>query len=80
MAPWAVTPASSRSTKKSREQQSKIDNQQASIAELKATVAQQQKGMEVLRAQLKEQIAQIQKVNDKVEMSKPAPQMVLNNP
>ena len=36
--------------------------------------------MEVLRAQLKEQIAQIQKVNDKVEMSKPAPQMVLNNP
>jgi uncharacterized coiled-coil protein SlyX len=66
--------------KKVEERQSKIDNQQASIAELKATVAQQQKGMEVLRAQLKEQIAQIQKVNDKVETSKPAPQMVLNNP
>jgi len=39
--------------KKVEEQQSKIDNQQTSIAELKATVAQQQKGMEVLRASSK---------------------------
>ncbi len=44
-----------------------------------ATVAQQQKGMEVLTAQFKEQAAQIQKVNAQLEMSKPAPQVV-NNP
>jgi hypothetical protein len=36
--------------------------------------------MEVLTAQLKEQAAQIQRVSAQVEMSKPAPQMVLNNP
>jgi hypothetical protein len=35
--------------------------------------------MEVLTAQLKEQAAQIQKVNAQLEMSKPAPQVV-NNP
>src|SRR4029077_14832140 len=40
----------------------KVEEQQATITELKSTVAQQQKGMEVLTAQLKEQAAQIQKV------------------
>ena len=64
--------------KKVEEQQSKIENQQASIAELKATVAQQQKGMEVLTAQLKEQAALIQKVSARLEVSKPAPQVVGN--
>ena len=49
------------------------------VQNLEATVAQQQKGMEVLTAQLKEQAAQIQKVSAQVRMSKPAPQMVLNN-
>jgi hypothetical protein len=57
----------------------KVEEQQASIAELKSTVAQQQKGMEVLTAQLKEQAAQIQKVSAQLEASKPAPQVV-NNP
>jgi uncharacterized coiled-coil protein SlyX len=57
----------------------KVEAQQASIAELKSTVAQQQKGMEVLTAQLKEQAAQIQKVSAQLETSKPAPQVV-NNP
>ena len=33
----------------------KVEEQQASIADLKATVALQQKAMEVLTAQLKEQ-------------------------
>jgi trimeric autotransporter adhesin len=65
--------------KKVEEQQSKIDNQQASIAELRATVAQQAKGMEVLTTQLKEQAAQIQKVSTQLELSKAAPQTVLNN-
>ena len=62
------------------EQQSKIDNQQASIAELKATVAQQAKGMEVLTGQLKEQAAQIQKVSAQLEVSKPASKVVMNKP
>jgi uncharacterized coiled-coil protein SlyX len=47
---------------------------------LEATVAQQQKGMETLSAQLKEQAAQIQKVSAQLEASKPAPQVALNNP
>jgi trimeric autotransporter adhesin len=38
------------------------------VERLKATVAQQQKGMEVLTAQLKEQAAQIQKVSAQIEM------------
>jgi septal ring factor EnvC (AmiA/AmiB activator) len=58
----------------------RVEQQQATIAELKSTVAQQQKGMEVLTAQLKEQAAQIQKVNAQVETSKPAPKVVVNNP
>ena len=57
----------------------KVEEQQATIAELKSTVAQQQKRMEVLTAQLKEQAAQIQKVSAQLEASKPAPQVV-NNP
>src|SRR6266545_4136122 len=48
--------------------------------EFQATVAQQQKEIQVLTAQLKEQAAQIQKVSAQVETSKPAPQVVLNNP
>jgi len=62
------------------EQNRKSQEQEATIAELKSTVAQQQKGMEVLTAQLKEQAAQIQKVNAELEVNKPAPQVVLNNP
>ena len=49
------------------------------VAELKATVAEQRKGMEVMAAQLKEQSAQIQKVSAQFEASKPAPQVVENN-
>ena len=54
----------------------RVEEQQATITELKSTVAQQQKGMEVLTAQLKEQGAQIQKVSAQIEMSKPAPRVV----
>jgi uncharacterized coiled-coil protein SlyX len=53
----------------------KVETQQAAIAELKSTVVQQQKGMELLTAQLKEQAAQIQKVSAQLEVSKPAPQV-----
>ena len=53
--------------------------QQKRIAELEAIVERQEKGMEVLTAQLKEQAAQIQKVSDKVELNRAAPQIVLNS-
>src|SRR5262249_22630940 len=53
--------------------------QQKRIAELEAIVERQEKGMEVLTAQLKEQAAQIQKVSVQLELNKPAPQTVLNN-
>ncbi len=43
------------------------------------TVQEQQKEIDGLKAELKEQRALIQKVNDKVELDKPAPQTVLNN-
>jgi len=50
------------------------------VEALETTVAQQQKGMEVLTAQLKEQAAQIQNVSAQLEVSKPAPQVVTNKP
>jgi Chaperone of endosialidase len=48
------------------------------VQALEATVAQQQKGMEVLTAQLKAQGAQIQKVSAQIEVSKPATKVVAN--
>ena len=42
-------------------------------------VQEQQKEIDVLRAELKEQRAFIQKVNDKVELNRPAPQTVASN-
>ena len=50
------------------------------VEQLEAIVAQQRKGIEVLAANFKEQAAQIQKVNNKLEASKPAPQVAVNNP
>jgi len=49
------------------------------VQNLETTVAQQQKGMEVLTAQLKEQAAQIQKVSAQVEMAKPATKVAVGN-
>ena len=67
-----------------------VAKQEATIIELKSTVvqqqkelqsiaAQQQKEIKALTASLKEQASQIQKVSAQLEVSKPAPQMVLNN-
>jgi hypothetical protein len=53
-------------------EQRKVEVQEKTIAELKS-------GMTALAATVKEQAAQIQKVSAQVEMSRPAPQMVLNN-
>ena len=49
------------------------------VQDLEVTVAQQQKGMEILTAQLKEQAAQIQKVSAQMQVNKPAPQLTANN-
>jgi hypothetical protein len=57
----------------------KVEEQQASIADLKSTVALQQKEMQVLTVQLKEQAAQIQKVSAQLEVSKPTAKVVNNN-
>jgi hypothetical protein len=43
------------------------------------TVQNQQKEIDALKAELKEQRAFIQKVNDKLELTKPTPQTVANN-
>jgi uncharacterized coiled-coil protein SlyX len=50
----------------------KLEAQEATIAELKSTVAQQQKGMEALTSQ-------VQKVSAQIEVNKPAPQLTANN-
>jgi hypothetical protein len=56
-----------------------VQAQEATITQLKSTVAQQQKGMDVLAATLKEQASQIQKVSAQLELSKSTPQMAGNN-
>jgi len=57
--------------------------QYRTVEELKkdfqVTIAQQQNEIKALAATVKEQAAQIQKVSAQVELSKPAPQTVLNN-
>jgi septal ring factor EnvC (AmiA/AmiB activator) len=50
------------------------------VAKQEATIARQQKGMDVFTAQLKEQAAQIQKVSAQISVTKPASQVVSNNP
>jgi DNA-directed RNA polymerase specialized sigma54-like protein len=49
-------------------------------SDFQATIAQQQKEIQALTAQLKEQATQIQKVSARIETSGPAPKVVLNNP
>jgi hypothetical protein len=76
--------------RKVEEQERKVQQQEATVAELKsivanqeAIVAQQQKGFESKIAHQQTQIealtAGLQKVSAQVEMSRPEPQMVLNN-
>jgi uncharacterized coiled-coil protein SlyX len=61
----------------------KVEEQQATITELKSTVAQQQKDLQATAAHQQKQIealtAGLQKVNAQLELSKPAPQVVNNN-
>ena len=67
-----------------------MQEQEASITQLKSTMAQQQKEsqsiaaqqqkeIQALTASLKEQASQIQKVSAQIEMNRPAPQTVVEN-
>jgi uncharacterized coiled-coil protein SlyX len=65
----------------------KIEDQQATIAELKskaatqeATIAELNKGIGILTAQFKEQAAQIQKVSHDLEMRRPLTRVAFTNP
>jgi uncharacterized coiled-coil protein SlyX len=66
--------------KKVEEQQTNLSLLNSKVANQAAIIAQQQKGMEVLIAQLKEQAVQIQKVSTQLEMWKPAAKVVVNKP
>jgi len=57
----------------------KVQQQEATIAELKSTVAQQQKTIEMFATTLNEQASQIQKVSAQLEVNKSTRQIVLNN-
>ena len=58
----------------------RVQEQEATITQLKSTVAQLQKGMKLLAASLKEQASQIQKVSAQLELRKAAQQMANNDP
>ena len=62
----------------------KVEEQEATITELKCDFqmvnARQQKEIQVLSAQLKEQAARIEKVSAQLEIAKPATKLVRNNP
>ena len=64
--------------KKVQEQQTNITQLKSNMAKQAALIARQQKGMELLTAQLKEQAAQIQKVNARLDVNKPALKVVAN--
>jgi hypothetical protein len=48
------------------------------VQNLETTISQQQNQIETLNAQIKEQIEQIRKVNARLEMNKPATQIIVN--
>jgi hypothetical protein len=60
-----------------------VQEQKATIAQLRqdfqSRLAQQQKEIKAVTASLKEQASQIQKVSDRLELSKAAPQVVVSN-
>ena len=62
----------------------KVEEQQLTITQLKnnfqVASAEQQKEIELLTAQVKEQAAQIQKVSAQIEVSRSTPQVVTNKP
>jgi uncharacterized coiled-coil protein SlyX len=65
--------------RKMQEQAATIADLRSTVARQEAVIAQQQKGMEGVTARLDQQAAQIQKVSAQIEVGKPSPQTVLNN-
>ena len=69
--------------RKGQEQEAMIAQQrkdfEATITKLEATIAQHQKGMEILAVRLKEQDSKMQNVSDQLELRRPATQMADNN-
>jgi septal ring factor EnvC (AmiA/AmiB activator) len=61
----------------------KVEQQEATITQqrkqFEAAISQQQKEIKTLAATVKEQASQIQKVSAQLEMTRPAPQTVLND-
>jgi uncharacterized coiled-coil protein SlyX len=62
--------------KRVEEQEARIAGLNSRVVKQEQAIAQQQKEMETLTAQLKEQAAQIQKVSTQRELNKSAPQVV----
>ncbi len=58
----------------------KVEQQQATIAKLSSTVAEQQKGFAKQAEQIQGLIAGLQKVTAQIEAIKPRPEVVLNDP
>jgi hypothetical protein len=56
-----------------------VSHLEATVAQQQTTSAQQQKEIGALTANLREQAAQIQKVNDRLESSKAALRVVVND-
>ena len=65
--------------RKIQEQDYKVREQAATISAMHSTVTEQQKGMEVLTAQLRQQAPQIQRVSAQLEVSKLTLQVVNKN-
>jgi predicted RNase H-like nuclease (RuvC/YqgF family) len=65
--------------RKVEEQERKLSEQDGKVEKQDRKVQEQEKEIEALKAQLEEQRAFIQRVSDKVEMNRPAPQMALND-
>ena len=57
----------------------RVTEQNRKIHEQESTITQLRKEMHTVVARLKEQDSKIQKVSDRLELNKPAPQTVLNN-
>ena len=57
----------------------KVEQQDRKTQEQDATITRLQKEMEIVIARLEAQESQLQKVSAQLEVSKPAPQNVLNN-
>ena len=50
------------------------------VENLEATISQQQNQIEILTSEVKDQLAEIQKVNARIEMNKPAAKNIVNEP